>query len=111
MDLNCPYCGSELEVCHDDGFGYQEEVRHEMQCWNCEKNFVFTTEISFYYSAEKADCLNGGDHKYKLTNTFPKEFSKMSCEDCDEQREMTDEERIRFKIGTKEDYFKKLKTK
>lgn len=35
MDLNCPYCDKELEVCHDDGFGYEEGVKHQMECSGC----------------------------------------------------------------------------
>lgn len=64
-DLECPYCNKELEVCHDDGQGYEENVLHQMECEHCNKNFVFTTSISFYYEPEKADCLNDGIHKWK----------------------------------------------
>lgn len=34
-DLYCPYCDAGLEVCHDDGFGYEEGVAHEMCCKEC----------------------------------------------------------------------------
>ena len=93
MDLNCPYCEQELEVCHDDGFGYDEGVKHQMECHNCGKSFVFETSISFYYEPEKADCLNDDNHNYKITRTYPKEFSKMECSMCGEVRDMTEEER------------------
>jgi Zn ribbon nucleic-acid-binding protein len=101
MDICCPYCDTEQDINHDDGFGYEEDIKHEMECVKCGKRFVFTTSTSFYYEAEKADCLNGEDHNYKLIHTSPKEFSKMRCEYCDDEREMTDQERIGFKIGTK----------
>lgn len=81
-DLNCPYCDAELSVCHDDGFGYEEDVRHEMTCRECEKSFVFSTWISFHYEALKADCLNGAPHRLKQTNTYPRQFTKMRCIDC-----------------------------
>lgn len=71
MDLECPYCEKELEVCHDDGFGYDEGVKHQMECVFCEKSFVFETSISFYCEPEKADCLNDGNHKWRKSNTFP----------------------------------------
>jgi len=45
-DLECPYCGTPHDVCHDDGFGYDEGVKHEMWCDKCDKNFVFETSIS-----------------------------------------------------------------
>lgn len=109
-DLKCPYCDEDLEVCHDDGAGYDEDVLHEMQCGHCDKNFVFETHISFHYFASKADCLNGSDHAYALTNTFPKEFSRMLCSSCGDVRSLTDAERSEFGIGSTEDYFKSLRS-
>jgi hypothetical protein len=108
MDLECPYCEKELEVCHDDGFGYEEGVKHQMECGHCDKQFVFETSISFYYEPEKADCLNGNEHNYEKTITYPEEFSEMQCTMCDDKREMTEAERIKYKIGTKESYFETL---
>lgn len=107
-DLECPYCGKDLEVCHDDGDGYSEDEKHQMNCSFCEKEFVFTTSVSYYYDPEKADCLNDGNHDFKLTSTYPREFSKMRCSMCGEEKELTDKERGQFDIGTKESYFKKL---
>lgn len=108
MDLECPYCETELEVNHDDGFGYEEDCKHEMGCSNCDKSFIFTTSILYCYEAEKADCLNGANHNYELTHTHPKEFSKMRCSMCGDERELTNKERIEFEIGTKESYFELL---
>lgn len=108
MDLECPYCEKEQDVCHDDGFGYEEGVKHEMECEYCGKRFVFQTSISFYYEPEKADCLNGSNHEWKLTSTSPSAFSNMYCSMCGEHRELTDEERTQFKIQSKEEFFKEL---
>lgn len=91
-DLNCPYCDAELDVCHDDGFGYEESVNHQMECGKCGKTFVFQTSISFYYEPSKADCLNGCDHHFLPTHTYPKQFTKMECQMCGERRIPTDEE-------------------
>jgi hypothetical protein len=90
MDLECPYCEVELEICHDDGFGYEEGVKHQMECGHCGKTFVFETSISFYYEPEKADCLNDGNHDYKPTRTYPKEFTEMKCSMCDDKRKPTE---------------------
>lgn len=109
MDIECPYCEKELDICHDDGFGYKEGVKHHYECPHCEKQFVFETSISFYYEAEKADCLNDDKHDYKLTHTYPKEFSKMKCSMCGNEREMTDEERLKFNIETKQSYMDSLR--
>ena len=109
MDLECPYCEKELDICHDDGFGYQEGVKHKMECPHCQKKFVFETSISFYYEPEKADCLNTGKHDYKLTKTHPKEFSRMRCSICDDERDLTADEMLQFNIGSKESFFEKFK--
>lgn len=108
-DLNCPYCDAQLNVCHDDGFGYQEGVNHEMQCEKCDKNFVFQTSISFYYEPEKADCLNGEPHELKISSTHPNAFSTMDCQHCDFTRELTEDERLQHGIPTKHEYFESLK--
>lgn len=91
-DLNCPYCGAELDVNHEDGQNYEQDVKHEMECLQCDRRFVFTTEIIFRYEAEKADCLNGGNHDWQPTHTYPKEFTEMECTICGDRREPTDEE-------------------
>lgn len=91
-DVNCPYCNHGQEINHDDGYGYEEDVLHEQECTECEKTFTFLTSISFDYSAHKADCLNGGDHKYKPTMTYPKSRTRMRCTDCDHKREPTQAE-------------------
>lgn len=64
-DVNCPYCGQGLEICHDDGYGYEEEEFHSQECGHCEKTFSFTTSIHYYYEAKKADCMNGEKHNWK----------------------------------------------
>lgn len=92
MDLECPYCETELEICHDDGFGYEEGVKHQMECDNCGKSFVFETSISFYYEPEKADCLNGDNHTWSVERHFPRQYSRMECSSCGERRIPTEEE-------------------
>ena len=108
MDLQCPYCQTEQVVCHDDGHGYEENEKHQMQCSNCDKHFVFETSIIFYYEAEKADCLNDGNHQYKLNHASPSVFTCMECALCDQKRELTDDERISLKIQTRKEYFDNL---
>lgn len=80
-DVECPYCNAELEICHDDGFGYTEDVAHEMRCWKCDKNFVFRTSISFYYHPSKADCLNGEPHDLIVSDQTS--YRREHCRDCD----------------------------
>ena len=98
-DVNCPYCGEGQEINHDDGHGYEEDKFHEQECPECEKTFVFTTSIHYYYSANKADCLNNGEHKYKQTRTCPKRYTTMRCVDCGHRRNLTDIEMAKLMEG------------
>ena len=84
-DVNCPYCDKEQDINNDDGYGYEEDKIHNQYCSNCEKTFAYTTSISFYYYPHKADCLNDGEHKWKLSNTYPKKYAYYYCEDCGEE--------------------------
>lgn len=107
-DIECPYCEMWQDINHDDGYGYEEDIKHQQECQFCNKTFVFETFISYHYEAVKADCLNDVEHNYELTNTNPKEFSKMECTMCGEKRELSAQERTEFDIGTAADYFKNL---
>lgn len=109
--VECPYCGSEEEINHDDGGYYDQDVTHQMQCNNCEKNFVFTTSIRFTYYPEKADCLNDGKHCYVPTHTIPKVLTRMKCCMCDDTRDLTDEERKSLGIETLQEYLDSLQSK
>lgn len=97
-DIECPYCNKSQEINHDDGYGYAEDELFQQECSNCGKTFVYTTGIIYSYNAEKADCLNGGEHDYQLTHTYPKEYSKMQCSMCIDEKEPTKEEREKYKL-------------
>ena len=85
-DANCPYCGEPLEINHDDGYGYGEEELYQQECAKCEKTFCYTTRISFNHNTYKADCLNGGEHDYKKTITYPEEASRLRCTMCGDEQ-------------------------
>jgi hypothetical protein len=56
--------------------------------------------MSFDFYPEKADCLNeGGKHKFKASCTFPKQYTKMHCTTCDEQRDCTADEMREICVG------------
>lgn len=97
-DVECPYCEEWQEINHDDGYGYEEDKTYHQTCSDCGKTFVFTTSVSFYYNAEKAECFNDGKHDFKPTHTIPKFFTKMRCSMCDEERQPTEEEREKFNL-------------
>ena len=85
-DTNCPYCGADVEINHDDGYGYSEDDLHQQECGDCGKTFTYTTVIHFSYSPRKADCLNGGEHDYHKTATYPPEFARLRCKTCGDER-------------------------
>lgn len=93
-DLECPYCEAGLDVCHDDGFGYEEDKAHEMECDECGKSFVFHTSVHYYYEPSKADCLNGEPHNLtewrKIHQWDDGLLMEMrSCRDCDHHERRT----------------------
>lgn len=82
-DVECPYCDNWQEINHDDGYGYEEDELYEQECNDCGKIFVYTTSITYYYEATKADCLNGGEHNLKPVEHSPKIFPNwLRCIDC-----------------------------
>jgi hypothetical protein len=90
-DVECPYCGAEVEIDHDDGYGYAEDETHHQQCHECLKTFVYTTAVIFHHSAEQADCLNDGEHQYEKTRTHPINFARLRCKTCGDEKLLTPE--------------------
>jgi hypothetical protein len=76
-DVQCPYC----EECFDVDYSeYGEGEVFEYECPHCNK-MVFIT-LSFWpsFDIEKADCLNGGEHKwYKIMSSFYGEYEECNC--------------------------------
>lgn len=107
--VECPYCEYEQEIDHEDGYGYDGDETFTQECPCCGKVFAYQTEILFSYNVHTCDCQNGEDHKWKLMMTHPKFASRMECTECGERRSLTEEERQKFGIETKEEYFEKLK--
>lgn len=82
--VKCPYCDELVTIDHDDGFGYDQDVKHETKCSNCEFFFVFTTYILFHYESHKADCLNGGSHNMQSVTHLPFDWPNWKrCNNCD----------------------------
>lgn len=86
MYEECPYCGSDVEINHDDGYGYDEDQIHNQGCRACGKTFVYTTSIDVSHELSQADCLNGGEHMWEKTKTYPPEFARMRCTVCGEEK-------------------------
>lgn len=85
-DTQCPYCGADVTINHDDGYGYEEGGLHQQECSECEKTFTYSTTIHFSYSTGRADCLNGASHEYKKTRTIPERYARLRCAMCGDER-------------------------
>lgn len=95
-DVKCPYCGHEMELCHDDGAYYSEDYE-DCECYKCEETFQVSTYISYTHTAHCADNM----HDYvKYEDIWPDSrwsrerdcvgatFYVLRCnrEECDEGR-------------------------
>lgn len=74
-DVKCPYCGTEQEINHECGYGYTEEDMHEQSCVSCNKDFNFTTSITYCYNVY---CANERDHIFNGNMDF--------CTKCDYEK-------------------------
>ena len=101
----CPYCGKEVYIENDaspfNGDLYTEE------CSNCGKIFSYTVRVVTEIDTYKCECQLEG-HKWELSNTFPKCFSTMYCPECGERRSLTEEEKKKYNIPSREEYFRTL---
>lgn len=75
-DISCPYCEEDQDVDHGDGHGYEEGIDHSQNCVNCNKDFIFTTCISYDYLVY---CE--GDHQ--LENDVAIDNKMWSCKKCE----------------------------
>lgn len=86
MSLVCPYCGKEIPAPDDKR---DPGVDYEQECPECGRWFSFEVEYTPSYSAKRADCLNGADHDFQPTKTFPEEFSRICCTMCGGEKPST----------------------
>jgi len=97
--IKCPYCGQEIEIDHEDGYGYEEEEIHTQECDHCGKTFKYYTYVHFSYEVGKCDCHNGKPHIWEPTATYPKKYTKMECQICGMRRNLTQEEIEKYKLN------------
>lgn len=80
----CPYCKANVEFEHEGNF--QEDELYEQTCRSCEKNFVYTLEMTITCETYQAPCLNEGQHEYEKTKVYPPQYAKMRCKTCGDEK-------------------------
>lgn len=93
-DLNCPYCDAEIEICHDDGNGMDEDKTHQDECHECGKKFIFHTNISVDHYPDKAPCLNDeAPHEWRkvVSSWNPPGKVTYRCTVCSEEKTVSEE--------------------
>ena len=86
-DVECPYCGKEQEICHDDGYGYDEYETYQKEC-SCGKTFIFDISMSIDHTVYEAPCLNGAPHNFETGYRNPRVINgttEYRCKCCDER--------------------------
>lgn len=92
-EIECPYCEHAYDLCHDDGAFYNnEDDPEEEECPKCDKHFLVHSSMRWDFEAEKAECLNDGNHSWKKRysetsiKNYPELAKKENCETCRRQR-------------------------
>ena len=106
LDITCPYCGTEQTLDPED-IEFEDEYKTQTWCCKCDKAINITVHIDVDLDAEECPCQLE-HHKYRLQHVWPKAFAKWECESCGDIKELTDAQRKRLGIQTKEEYFKEL---
>jgi len=86
-DTQCPYCEKDVEINHDDGYGYAEDETYTQECTHCGMTFSYTTAVTYSYEPAKAPCQNGEKHNLQQIKGCPSELfvAKMRCKWCSEE--------------------------
>lgn len=105
--IKCPYCGKTAEVS-DENLNLRDGEDSIVECRNCRRRFIATASIEIMFESYKADCLNDGQHNWQPTSTSHRAFTLMRCAKCGEEREPTSEEKERYDIPSRQEYFDEL---
>lgn len=102
-NLYCPYCDHDCGDYFEDMHKSDEE--YEWECNKCGKNFIFIIEYYANFSGHKADCLNGGEHKWKKICGVPVEAfeNRRRCADCGKEKKINSDDVISKETAEVED--------
>ena len=100
----CPYCGEEIEV---DIENPEDEMLTQIECSNCGK--VVNVKVSIIINYDLSECkCQGENHEWELTTAHPRCATEWYCVHCGETKPLTDDDRKKYGIPTRAEYFKSL---
>ncbi len=71
-DVKCPYCGHEQEIDHGGSYSYTEEIDHEYECINCNKDFIYRIRIQHCYIVKAIDEFVDDEVRFDELNKKPR---------------------------------------
>jgi len=77
-NAECPECGAEIEIEHEDGPG----DNFEYECPKCLKSFSYSVELIEEISCAKAPCLNGAEHNWRKIEMLKEYPDWKECRWC-----------------------------
>lgn len=104
--FDCPYCHKEIVNDLFEENLYSEEPFF-IECPHCGKVLEMHSSVSIDVWATKCKCQLE-DHEFELQKSYPECCSTMKCKHCGEERELTENERKKYGIQTREEYIKSL---
>ena len=87
-DVACPYCKTEQEINHDDGYGYVDGEDYEQHCRNCDKYFIFTTSLSISYTVQ---CQEDDHIMEPFGDKWPNMYDCINCDHFEKIEEELEE--------------------
>ena len=64
----------------------RESYPYSFKCEVCRMTFVIQVTLTYALSAQKANCLNGGNHDYEETFARPRKHAKLRCKNCYDEK-------------------------
>lgn len=106
-EAKCPYCGHKCELIGED-YGAQDEEQ-EMQCFECDKTFIYTTDYSVTFSTEPYEnwILREIKNSERQLRNLKDDMEKAP----DNRKQGLDKEYYKWRIETEQKNLETLKNK
>ncbi len=82
-----PYCGYQFTDSWEMQDAQDKEI--PIECGECEKTFIYSTDYSVTFSTHKCDCLNGAEHTWNKAQHLWEDIYQKRCQDCGKTENVT----------------------